>query len=84
MFLIFTPCVALCCRTFKDHTLIFLQTKRLAHKLRILLGLIGLNVAELHGDLTMLQVSFFCVFISLFHFLFNSVPVLRVVVFFRV
>jgi len=46
---------ALCCRTFKEHTLIFLQTKRLAHKLRILLGLIGLNVAELHGDLTMLQ-----------------------------
>lgn len=46
---------ALCCRTFKDHTLIFLQTKRLAHKLRILLGLVGLNVCELHGDLTMLQ-----------------------------
>jgi len=46
---------ALCCRTFKQHTLIFLQTKRLAHKLRILLGLVGLNVAELHGDLTMLQ-----------------------------
>jgi len=46
---------ALCCRTFKQNTLIFLQTKRLAHKLRILLGLVGLNVAELHGDLTMLQ-----------------------------
>merc|ERR1712180_502572 len=51
----FAIVAALCCRTFKQHTLIFLQTKRLAHKLRILLGLVGLNVAELHGDLTMLQ-----------------------------
>jgi len=46
---------ALCCRTFHDHTVVFLQTKRLAHKLRIVLGLFGLKVAELHGDLTQLQ-----------------------------
>ena len=48
--------LALCCRSFHDHTLVFLQTKRLAHKLRIILGLHGLKVAELHGDLTQLQV----------------------------
>ncbi|XP_057291978.1 probable ATP-dependent RNA helicase DDX27 isoform X2 [Hydractinia symbiolongicarpus] len=46
---------ALCCRSFNDHTLIFLQTKRLAHRLRIILGLFGLKAAELHGDLTQLQ-----------------------------
>ncbi|XP_066936709.1 probable ATP-dependent RNA helicase DDX27 [Clytia hemisphaerica] len=46
---------ALCCRSFHDHTLVFLQTKRLAHKLRIVLGLFGLKVGELHGDLTQLQ-----------------------------
>lgn len=52
--LLFFP--ALCCRSFNDHTLIFLQTKRLAHRLRIILGLFGLKAAELHGDLTQLQV----------------------------
>jgi len=47
--------VAMCVRSFTEHTLVFLQTKRLAHKLRIVLGLLGLKVAELHGDLTQLQ-----------------------------
>jgi hypothetical protein len=28
----------------------------MAHKLRIILGLMGLNVDELHGNLTQLQV----------------------------
>ncbi|XP_068674830.1 probable ATP-dependent RNA helicase DDX27 isoform X2 [Montipora capricornis] len=46
---------ALCSRTFNDHCLIFLQTKSLAHRLRIILGLLGLNAEELHGNLTQLQ-----------------------------
>ena len=47
---------ALCSRTFQEHCLVFLQTKNLAHRLRIVLGLLGLNVEELHGNLTQLQV----------------------------
>lgn len=47
---------ALCSRTFNEHCLIFLQTKTSAHRLRIILGLLGLNVEELHGNLTQLQV----------------------------
>ncbi|XP_073234182.1 probable ATP-dependent RNA helicase DDX27 [Porites lutea] len=46
---------ALCSRTFNEHCLIFLQTKASAHKLRIILGLLGLSVEELHGNLTQLQ-----------------------------
>ncbi|EDO39252.1 predicted protein [Nematostella vectensis] len=46
---------ALCSRTFSDHCLVFLQTKWMAHKLRIVLGLMGLNADELHGNLTQLQ-----------------------------
>jgi len=46
---------ALCCRSFRDHTLVFVQTKHLAHKLRIVLGLQGLKATELHGNLTQLQ-----------------------------
>ena len=49
--------IGLCARTFNDHVLIFLQTKRLAHKMRIILGLLGLKAAELHGNLTQLQVQ---------------------------
>lgn len=47
--------VGLCVRSFHEHTLVFLQTKWLAHKMRIILGLLGLKVAELHGNLTQLQ-----------------------------
>ena len=46
---------ALVCRTFHDHCMIFVQTKKTAHRLRILLGLFGLKVGELHGDLTQSQ-----------------------------
>ena len=53
---VFTIFAALCSRTFNEHCLIFLQTKNLAHRLRIILGLLGLNVEELHGNLTQLQV----------------------------
>uniref|UniRef100_A0A182P5C3 RNA helicase n=1 Tax=Anopheles epiroticus TaxID=199890 RepID=A0A182P5C3_9DIPT len=46
---------ALVCRTFHDHCMVFVQTKRTAHRLRILLGLLGLKTGELHGDLTQAQ-----------------------------
>ena len=34
----------------------FVRTKQLAHRLRIFLGLLGVNAEELHGNLTQLQV----------------------------
>ena len=48
--------IALCSRSFKEHCLIFLPTKRLAHRIRIIFGLLGIKAAELHGSLTQLQV----------------------------
>ena len=52
----FSVCIALCCRTFKEHCLVFLQTKKAVHRLRIVFGLLGLNSTELHGNLSQLQV----------------------------
>ncbi|XP_057657133.1 probable ATP-dependent RNA helicase DDX27 [Diorhabda carinulata] len=46
---------ALVCRTFREHCMVFVQTKKQAHRLHILLGLLGLKVAELHGNLTQPQ-----------------------------
>ncbi|KAL1465559.1 hypothetical protein WDU94_005116, partial [Cyamophila willieti] len=43
---------SLVCRTFKDHTMIFVPTKREAHEMHILLGLLGIKAGELHGNLT--------------------------------
>ena len=42
-------------RVFKARTVIFLPSKKLAHRVRILFGLNSLRVAELHGNMTQLQ-----------------------------
>lgn len=47
---------ALCKRTFKEKTIIFLRSKKLAHQLRIVFGLLGMKCRELHGDLSQEQV----------------------------
>lgn len=46
---------SLICRTFHDHCMIFVQTKKQAHRLHILLGLLGVKAGELHGNLTQQQ-----------------------------
>uniref|UniRef100_A0A5S6QF71 RNA helicase n=1 Tax=Trichuris muris TaxID=70415 RepID=A0A5S6QF71_TRIMR len=47
--------LALLKRSFRDHVLLFVQTRVLCHRLRILLGLAGVNVGELHGKLAQAQ-----------------------------
>lgn len=42
-------------RTFHSKTMIFVPTKKIAHRLHIILGLLGIRVGELHGDLSQLQ-----------------------------
>lgn len=49
--------VSLCKRTFKSGVIVFLRSKKLAHQLRILFGLLDMKCEELHGDLTQEQVS---------------------------
>ncbi|XP_070798021.1 probable ATP-dependent RNA helicase DDX27 isoform X1 [Pituophis catenifer annectens] len=46
---------ALLTRTFPDHVMLFTQTKKQAHRLHILLGLMALRVGELHGNLSQAQ-----------------------------
>ncbi|XP_048484168.1 probable ATP-dependent RNA helicase DDX27 [Plutella xylostella] len=46
---------ALVCRTFRDRAVIFVQTKKQAHRLHIALGMLGVKVAELHGALNQPQ-----------------------------
>ncbi|KAJ8522525.1 hypothetical protein ONZ45_g897 [Pleurotus djamor] len=45
----------LCKRTFKTRTIVFLRSKKLAHQMRIVFGLLDLKCTELHGDLTQEQ-----------------------------
>ncbi|KAL5205189.1 hypothetical protein ABZP36_033398 [Zizania latifolia] len=47
--------LALCLKTFKDKVIIFSGTKQSAHRLKIIFGLSGMKVAELHGNLTQAQ-----------------------------
>jgi ATP-dependent RNA helicase DDX27 len=47
--------LSLCTRTFKEQVIIFVRSKKLAHQLRIIFGLLGLNATELHGDLSQEQ-----------------------------
>ncbi|ODN02868.1 putative ATP-dependent RNA helicase DDX27 [Orchesella cincta] len=42
-------------RTFHSKTMIFVPTKKIAHRLHIILGLLGIRIGELHGDLSQLQ-----------------------------
>ncbi|XP_028667564.1 probable ATP-dependent RNA helicase DDX27 [Erpetoichthys calabaricus] len=46
---------ALLTRTFPDHVMVFTQTKKQAHRMHIFLGLLGLKVGELHGNLSQMQ-----------------------------
>lgn len=46
---------ALCRKTFKSKVIIFFRSKAAAHQMRILFGLLRLNAAELHGNLTQEQ-----------------------------
>lgn len=46
----------LCENIFTDKVIVFFRQKREAHRVRILFGLCGLKVTELHGDMTQEQV----------------------------
>ena len=47
--------LSLVTRSFKSRTVVFLPSKKLAHRLRIVFGLLSLRVAELHGNMTQSQ-----------------------------
>jgi ATP-dependent RNA helicase DDX27 len=47
--------VTLCKRTFKEKAIIFFRSKKLAHQMRVVFGLVDLQAEELHGDLTQEQ-----------------------------
>jgi ATP-dependent RNA helicase DDX27 len=47
--------MALLARTFSKQTIVFFDTKVVAHKMMILCGLCGISCAELHGNLTQQQ-----------------------------
>ncbi len=49
--------VTLCKRTFRQKTIVFLRSKKLAHQLRIVFSLLGMKCDELHGDLSQEQVG---------------------------
>jgi len=46
----------LCQSTFTNRVIIFFRSKILAHRMRIIFGLLNLKAAELHGNLTQEQV----------------------------
>jgi ATP-dependent RNA helicase DDX27 len=46
---------AICVRSASSHTIVFCDTKKMAHRMVIILGMCGLQAAELHGNLTQKQ-----------------------------
>jgi ATP-dependent RNA helicase DDX27 len=46
---------ALVTRTFQDHVIVFLQTKKAAHRLHVTLRLLGVKAGELHGDMSQME-----------------------------
>ena len=50
-----TLLVTICKRTFKERVIIFYRSKKLAHQMRVLFGLLNMRAEELHGDLTQEQ-----------------------------
>ncbi len=53
--------VSLCKKTCKEGVLVILRSKKLAHQMRVVFGILGMKSDELHGDLTQEQACF-CVF----------------------
>lgn len=47
--------ISICKRTFKERVIIFYRSKKLAHQMRVLFGLLDMRSEELHGDLTQEQ-----------------------------
>ncbi|TFK57284.1 DEAD-domain-containing protein [Heliocybe sulcata] len=47
--------VTVCKKLFKSNVIIFYRSKKLAHQMRIVFGLLGMSCEELHGDLTQEQ-----------------------------
>jgi len=47
--------ITLCKRTFKERVIIFFRSKKLAHQMRVMFGILDLKADELHGDLTQEQ-----------------------------
>ena len=50
---------ALVKRTFNERCMAFIQTKLQAHRMHIVLGLLGVNVGEIHGNLSQMLVGVF-------------------------
>lgn len=46
---------SLLARTCRDHAIVFIRTKQQCHRLHIVLGLLGLKVGELHGNMSQAQ-----------------------------
>ena len=66
MCIIVSVCVALIKRTFHEQTIVFIQTKKEAHRMHIVLGLLGVRVGELHGGLSQTQVRLGVYSVSLY------------------
>ena len=62
----------LCQNIYTDHTIIFFRQKKIAHRVRIIFGLLGIKAAELHGSMSQEQVS---LVLSVLHI--NSANALR-------